>query len=118
MRNNHSVARNILASDLGLIAKGGNDGSLLIAVSDLRTTEPLSGVKLDVLDLQRKSLGQAVVTDRRRSGHLPARKARHKPFLLVASQRHATRLPCGWMMATSLSVSEFDVQGDCDRTWA
>ncbi|MBX2972836.1 MAG: hypothetical protein KF797_07030 [Flavobacteriales bacterium] len=106
MRNN-SVARNILASDLGLIAKCGNDGSLFFAVSDLRTTEPLSGVKLDVLDLQRKSLGN-VVTDREGLATLPASK--HKPFLLVASKgTQRGYLPLGDGYA--LSVSEADVQG-------
>lgn len=107
MRNT-SVARNILASDLGLIVKGGNDGSLLIAVSDLRTTDPMSGVKLDVLDLQRKSLGQ-VVTDREGLATLPASK--HKPFLLVASKgTQRGYLPLG--DGNALSVSEFDVQGE------
>lgn len=103
----HSVSRNILASDLGLIAKGGNDGSLLFAVSDLRTTEPISGVRLEVLDLQRRSLGQ-VVTDREGLATLPAGK--HRPFLLVASkgsQRGYLKLDDG----SSLSVSEFDVKG-------
>ncbi len=107
MRDN-TVARNILASDLGLIAKRGNDGSLLIAASDLRTTEPMAGVKLDVLDLQRKSLG-TLTTDRQGMATLPATK--HKPFLLMAakgSQRGYLKLDDG----ASLSVSEFDVQGD------
>ncbi|HRH70497.1 MAG TPA: MG2 domain-containing protein [Flavobacteriales bacterium] len=103
-----SVSRNILASDLGLIAKGGNDGSLLVAVSDLRSTEPLSGVKLDVLDLQRQSMTQ-VVTDGAGLARIPSTE--HKPFLLLASkgtQRGYLKLDDG----SSLSVSEFDVQGD------
>ena len=103
-----SVARNILASDLGLIAKGGNDGSMLIAVSDLRTAEALSGVKLDVLDLQRKSMAQ-VTTDGAGLAQVPSTP--HKPFLLVASkgsQRGYLKLDDG----TSLSVSELDVQGE------
>jgi uncharacterized protein YfaS (alpha-2-macroglobulin family) len=87
--NNHSTARNILASDLGLIAKGGNDGSLLIAVSDLRTTAPLSGVKLDVLDLQRKSLGQAV-TDGEGLATFPNNTAQALPR--GGQQRQPTRL--------------------------
>ena len=103
-----SVSRNVLASDLGLIAKCGNDGSMLIAASDLRSAAPLSGVKLDVLDLQRKSMGQ-VVTDGEGLATLPPTK--HKPFLLVASkgtQRGYLKLDDG----SSLSVSEFDVQGE------
>lgn len=105
--NRGSVSRNILASDLGMIAKVGNDGSMVLAVSDLCTTDPLSGVKLDVLDLQRKSMAQ-VVTDREGLATLPASK--HKPFLVVASkgtQRGYLKLDDG----SSLSVSEFDVQG-------
>jgi alpha-2-macroglobulin len=103
-----SVSRNLLASDLGLIAKRGNDGSLFIAVSDLRSTAPLSGVKLDVQDLQRKSMG-SVVSDGEGLATLPA--TRNKPFLLVASkgeQRGYLKLDDG----SSLSVSEFDVVGE------
>ena len=102
-----SVSRNLLASDLGLIAKRGTDGSMVIAVSDLLTTRPVSGVKLDVLDLQRKSMAQ-VVSDREGLVALPA--TRNKPFLLVASkgdQRGYLKLDDG----SSLSISEFDVQG-------
>lgn len=105
---NNSVARNLLASDVGLIAKAGNDGSLLIAASDLKSAKPLSGVKLDVLDYQRKSMGQ-VVTDGEGLATLPA--TRNKPFLVVASkgsQRGYLRMDDG----ASLSVSSFDVEGE------
>ena len=105
---NRSVARNLLASDIGLIAKVGNDGSLLVAASDLKSAKPLSGMKLDVLDYQRKSMGQ-VVTDGEGLATLPATK--HKPFLLVAqkgSQRGYVRMDDG----SSLSVSSFDVEGE------
>lgn len=107
LRSN-SVARNILASDIGLIAKVGNDGSMLVAASDLRTARPLSGVKLDVLDFQRKAMGQ-VVTDAEGLATMPATK--HKPFLLLAAkgaQRGYLKLDDGG----SLSVSSYDVQGE------
>ncbi|MFN3874491.1 MAG: MG2 domain-containing protein, partial [Flavobacteriales bacterium] len=112
---NNSVARNLLASDVGLIAKAGSDGGLLIAASDLKTAKPLSGVKIDVLDYQRKSMGQ-VVTDGEGLATLPATKhdlSRHggKPFLVMASkgsQRGYLRLDDG----ASLSVSGFDVEGE------
>ncbi|MBK7945781.1 MAG: hypothetical protein IPJ85_10925 [Flavobacteriales bacterium] len=105
---NRSVARNLLASDIGLLAKVGNDGSLLVAASDLKSAMPLSGVKLDVLDYQRKSMGQ-VVTDGEGLATLPPTK--HKPFLLLAqkgSQRGYVRMDDG----SSLSVSSFDVEGE------
>lgn len=102
------VSRNILASDLGLIAKRGNDGSMMLAVSDLRSTATMSGVKLEVLDLQRKSMG-SVITDGEGLATLPP--TRNKPFLLVASkgtQRGYLKLDDG----SSLSISEFDVSGE------
>ncbi|MBL7985916.1 MAG: hypothetical protein JNM91_12995, partial [Flavobacteriales bacterium] len=108
-RNKQTVVeRNILASDIGLIAKRGNDGSLWVAASDLRTAAPLSGVKVDVLDLQRKSLG-APVTDAEGLITLPGSK--HRPFLLVASkgnQRGYLKLDDG----SALNVSAYDVTGE------
>lgn len=103
-----SVSRNLLASDLGLIAKRGNDGSLFLAVNDLRTTAPISGVKLDVQDLQRRVMA-SVVTDGEGLATVPP--TAHRPFLLVASkgpQRGYLKLDDG----SSLSVSEFDVTGE------
>ncbi len=107
MRNT-SAARNILASDIGLIAKVGNDGSMLVAVSDMRTTKPMSGVKLEVLDLQRKVMTQTI-TDGEGLATIPA--GAHKPFLLTASkgaQRGYLKLDDG----SSLSVSSYDVEGE------
>ncbi|MEO5584563.1 MAG: MG2 domain-containing protein, partial [Flavobacteriales bacterium] len=108
-RNKGSVVqRNILASDLGIIAKRGNDGSLLIAVSDLRTTDPVRGVEVKVLDLQRRTMATEK-TDADGMIKLPA--TAHKPFLLVASkdkQRGYLKLDDG----SALSVSDFDVGGE------
>jgi len=104
---NNTVARNIIASDIGLIAKRGNDGSLLIAVSDLRTTLPMSGVKLEVLDFQRQPMVSAISD---REGLVPFPATVNKPFLLLASkgeQRGYLKLDDG----SSLSVSELDVNG-------
>ena len=102
------VERNILASDLGLIAKRGNSGEVLVAVSDLITTEPMSGVKVQVLDMQRRSIGD-LVTDK--EGFITLPKSKHKAFLLVASkgqQRGYLKLDEG----SALNVSEYDVSGE------
>lgn len=102
------VQRNILASDLGLIAKRANDGTLLIAVSDLRTTEPVKGVDIKVLDLQQRPMA-TVNTDR--DGMATVSSTAHKPFLLVAAkgkQRGYLKLDDG----SALSVSNFDVGGE------
>ena len=108
-RNKQTVVeRNILASDIGLIAKRGNDGSLLVAASDLRTAQPMSGVKVDVLDAQHKSIG-APLTDGEGLITLPTNK--RKPFLIVATkgnQRGYLKLDDG----SSLNVSAYEVEGE------
>ncbi len=58
-RQSRAVARNILASNIGLIAKGGTDKRLFVAVSDIRTTEPLSGVTVELYDYQNQKIGEA-----------------------------------------------------------
>lgn len=103
-----AVQRNILASDLGLIAKRGNDGAMLFAVADLRSTAPMAGVELKVLDLQRRVMA-SLKTDKAGMATLPATP--HKPFLLVAAkgqQRGYLKLDDG----NTLSVSDFDVAGE------
>lgn len=105
---NKSVTRNVLASDLGLIAKRGNDGSLLFAVTDIVTANPLSGVKLSVYNYQNQVIAQAETN----SEGLASMKIDRpdKPFLLVASngeQRGYLKLDDG----SSLSLSAFDVSG-------
>ncbi|MBP9079856.1 MAG: hypothetical protein KBF80_06370 [Flavobacteriales bacterium] len=108
-RNKGSVVqRNILASDLGLIAKRGNDGSMRLAVSDLRSTDPVAGVDLHVLDLQGRTMA-TVKTGR--DGMATVAATAHQPFLLVASkgkQRGYLKLDAG----SALSVSDLDVGGE------
>jgi uncharacterized protein YfaS (alpha-2-macroglobulin family) len=101
------VSRNILASDLGLIAKKGMDGSMLFAVTDLRSTLPQAGVILEVYNLQNQLIQK---TETNASG-LAEVKFDKKPYLLVAkkgAQRGYLKLDEG----SSLSLSMFDVSGE------
>ena len=103
-----TISRNILASDLGLVAKRGDQGALHVVVSDLRSTAALRGVTVDVLDAQLRSLG-ALTTDGNGMAVLP--DAAHKPFLLVAQQgeqRGYLRLDDG----SALDISRFEVSGN------
>ena len=52
--NSRSIRKNVLASDLGLMAKRGGDGSTLVIVNDLKTTEPLNGVTVDFYNYQQQ----------------------------------------------------------------
>ncbi|MCB0557902.1 MAG: hypothetical protein H6573_15910 [Lewinellaceae bacterium] len=100
------VQRNVIASNLGLIAKGGTDNSYLVAVSDLRTSAPLSGAKLQFYDFQQQLLAEASTDGQ---GIATAELPR-KPFVVIAEQggqRGYLRLEDG----NSLSLSRFDVSG-------
>jgi uncharacterized protein YfaS (alpha-2-macroglobulin family) len=104
----NAMQRNILASDLGLLAKRGNDGSLLLAVTDLRTTAPVQGVKFQVLDMQLRTIAEPM-SDAKGMASLPPNG--RKAFLVKASkgnQRGYLKVDDG----SALSVSEFDVQGE------
>lgn len=100
------VQRNVIASNLGLIAKGGTDNSYLVVVSDLRTAAPLSGAKLRFYDFQQQLLAEASTgSDGTATAALP-----RKPFVVIAEQggqRGYLRLEDG----NSLSLSRFDVSG-------
>jgi len=104
---NHFVSRNILASDLGLIAKRGMEGSMQFTVTDLNTTQPLSGVTLEIYNLQHQLI-RKVESD---VTGLATVNFAEKPFLLVAkkgTQRGYLKLDDG----SSLSLSMFDVAGE------
>jgi alpha-2-macroglobulin len=101
------ITKNVLASDLGMIAKRGSDGNTTMIVTDLRTTQPVQGVELEFLDFQQQVLGTAT-TDASGKGVFSSKGT---PFVVVAkngSQRGYLRLIDG----ESLSLSNFDVSGE------
>ncbi|UYQ92238.1 MG2 domain-containing protein [Chitinophaga horti] len=104
---NKWASRNILSSNIGLIAKRGNDNSMLVAVTDIRDAKPLSGVELELLDYQGivlekgKSDGDGIATF----------QLKRKPYLLIAkkdAERGYLKLDDG----SSLPLSRFDVKGE------
>jgi len=103
---NRWVSKNILASDLGLIAKSGSDNFLHVNTTDLKTTQPVGDVGLEVLNYQNQAIGNAF-TDSEGKAKIPVLG---KPFLLVASkgdQKGYLKLNDG----SALPLSRFDVSG-------
>jgi len=101
------VSRNVLASDLGIIAKAGNDGSYHIFVTDLISSKPLQGVGIEMLNFQLQSLSRSA-TD---GDGMTTVSLKKKPFLVVARYGSQT----GYLKLTdgsSLSLSMFDVSGE------
>lgn len=107
-RRNRWASTNILASNLGLLAKKGDARELLVFANDLRSTAPLAEVELEVLNFQLQSLAKGRSDTEGKA--LLQLKGSGQPFLLLASQgkqKAYLRLDEGH----SLSLSRFDVDG-------
>jgi uncharacterized protein YfaS (alpha-2-macroglobulin family) len=101
------ATRNILASNIGLTVKRGNNNSLLAVVSNILSTEPMDGVELDVLDYQQQIIGK----EKSGSDGFANFNLKRKPYLLVAkrgNERGYLKLDDG----SSLPLSRFDVEGE------
>ena len=99
-------SRNVLASDLGLIAKQVIQGKLEVFVSDLITTDPLSGVEIRALNYQQQVTGTGT-TDKNGKASV---QTNGTAFLIVANYKEQK----GYLRvddASSLSLSNFDVSG-------
>ena len=105
--SNRFIRKNIFASDLGILAKHGDDGNTVVFVTDLRTTQPVSGVQVELYNFQQQVIGTANTGGDGRAEI----KSKENPFVLLAkngSQRGYLKMHDG----ESLSISNFDVSGE------
>jgi uncharacterized protein YfaS (alpha-2-macroglobulin family) len=101
------ATRNILASNIGLIAKRGTDNSMLVAVTNIMDAQPMSNVTLELLDYQK----QVIITTKSDGDGLAKFDLKRKPYLLVAKngdERGYLKLDD----ASSLPLTRFNVGGD------
>lgn len=102
-----SIDRNLLASDIGIIAKGGDNNQMLFAITNMLTTDPMKDVDVKVYNYQNQ-----LMTNTKTDGDGMVKvELSSKPFLLVASKNGEygyLRLDDG----SSLSLSQFDIRGD------
>ena len=105
--NSRTIRRNVLASDLGLMAKRGGDGSTIVIVNDLKTTEPLNGVTVDFYNYQQQLIG-TMTTNPEGNAEIISKDLRFACIARNGSQRGYLRM----MDGESLSLSGFDVSGD------
>ncbi|RMF20378.1 MAG: hypothetical protein D6765_16935, partial [Bacteroidetes bacterium] len=100
------VRRNVLASNLGLLVKGGEQGRFFAVVTELRSGKPAQGVSLEFFDYQQQPLGSALTDgDGIATVELP-----RPPFAVVATRGKESgylRLSDG----DALSLSRYDVGG-------
>jgi alpha-2-macroglobulin len=105
--SDRNISKNILASDLGLLAKSSGAGNTLVFVTDLKTTEPLSGIKVELYDYQQQLITEAT-TDADGKVNF---ETKTQPFAVIAkngAQRGYLKVSDG----DALSLSTFDVSGE------
>ncbi len=101
-----TVSRNVLASNLGIIAKTDKQNTLTAVVTDLRTLEPQANIEVELYSYQ----NQLLTSVKTNSDGIATLTSKIKPFLLVAKkdrERGYLRLYNG----SALSLTWFDVTG-------
>ncbi len=99
--------RNFLASNIGLLVKRQPTGKLFIVTTDLRTSEPMSGVELTVMNFQDQPIGEA----RSNTNGFAELDTQQTPFYLLAengTEKGYLKLSKG----TALPLSHLDVGGE------
>lgn len=99
-------SRNVLASNLGLIAKKGDDNIMHVMVNDLISALPVNEATVDVYDYQL----QKIISGTTNQDGSVSLRCQRQPFLVMASKdkdRNYLKTNDGY----SLSLSSFDVSG-------
>lgn len=104
---NAKIGTNILASDVGVIAKRGENKSYLFAVNNIITTEPISNARVDLYSFQQQKLATGTTSS---EGIASFQLDTFAYFAIVTYGTQSTyvRLDDG----NSLSVSNFNVAGE------
>ena len=104
---NTNVATNVLSTNLGVIAKRGENKSYFFAINNIITTEPVVGAKVELYTYQQQKIGEKNTRD---DGTASFSLDKFAYFAIVTKGDNATyvKLDDG----TSLSVSNFDVSGE------
>lgn len=100
--------KNVLATNLGLVAMLGQDNDMTVLVHNIQNTEPERGVTVTAYNYQHQALASGTTDDK---GQVRLDLSSGRPFYLIASQgtqRSYLRVDNG----SALSLSSFDVSGE------
>jgi len=101
-----TISTNILATNLGVIVKKGNNNNTFVAVTDILSTQPVGGATVDFYNLQQQKIGTVTTDAQGTANYIDEKNA----FFAVVSKGNDVcylRLTDG----NSLSMSKFDVSG-------
>lgn len=102
-----SVSTNVMATDLGVIAKRGEDGNYLFAVTDLISTKPIAGASIELYTFDQQLL-QTLKTNG--EGVASLKTDRYAYFALVKKDKQVTPLKLAENISNSMSA--FDISGE------
>ena len=105
---NKVEGKNVLATNLGLVAMLGQDNDMTVLVHNIQNTEPERGVTVTAYNYQHQALASGTTDDK---GQVRLDLSSGRPFYLIASQgtqRSYPRVDNG----SALSLSSFDVSGE------
>jgi alpha-2-macroglobulin len=104
---NKVITTNVLATDLGVIAKRGANNQYTIAVSDIISTNAVSGATVDLYSFQQQKLISGTTDG---DGVVNLQTDKYAYFAIVTSNNQYTYIKLD--EGKSLSVSNFDVSGE------
>lgn len=102
-----SDARNFLASNIGMTAKRDARGGILVATTDLSTSEPMRGVSVTFMSYQNQPLGN-VLTGPGGLARTRLQGTPHHALAVRGGERGYLKMSPG----TALPTSHFDVGGE------
>ncbi|MFD1062774.1 alpha-2-macroglobulin [Winogradskyella litorisediminis] len=103
---NRTIAQNLIASNLGVVAKKGSRNSYFFAVTDILSTNPEIGATVNLYNYQQQLLTKAITN---KDGIAEIDTKKRAAFAIVNKGRNTSyvKLTDG----NSLSLSKFDVSG-------
>ncbi len=106
LNEDRTISINILASNLGVIAKKGENKSYFFAVTDILTTQPVTGATISLYNYQQQEIGKATTNN---EGVANLNIGKNAYFAIVSNRKNKTyvKLDDG----NSLSLSKFNVSG-------
>lgn len=107
MSNERTVQTMVMSSNVGVIAKSGQDRSMTVAVTDILSTQPLSGAEVNIYNYQMQVIGSGKTDNQ---GFTEIEYTNGRPFVITASKGD----DIGYLEVNeeaSLSLSRFDVSG-------
>ncbi len=104
-----NIARNILSSSIGLLAKRGSGNKILVAANDINSTQPLGGINIEIYNYQKQIIGKAI-TDNTGLCEVEIKNGEFA-FMIIATkgvEKGYLRIDNG----NSLPNSMFDITGE------